>query len=560
MHKDTQSSDLAPLATDTADFGFIRRTGQVYVDKTAHIQRMLETPLRFAFLARPRRFGKSLLISTLKHLYARKNDDLFRGLAIHRSGFLDAVEPCPVLALNMARVKGDAPADIERELLRVVRSLFRWFGLPLPAVDARPWGALDDLFSELSLQHGQVVVLVDEYDAPVTRMIENPAVSDDNRQHALSHLRDFYGTLKNWDEHIRFAFVTGITKFVDAGMFSALNNLQDLSQSYPYATVCGFTEADIDQFLAKHVARSAAHYACSADHLRQALRRQYNGYRFLPDSEQVYNPISYLRVLNQLTHPQGARNVRRRGFPRPWIDTGKPYFVFRYMKARRWGLGDIDDSAAGVWESFDVRNPPLNALLFQAGYMTFKNGAEKDQLGFPNAEVAEALHEGLFLAYLGKNAGRDSVVRDLVEDMARALAYGQCREACACFDRILDRVSYSELAAESNFQVALHIVCYMIESVLDVASETAGRKGRSDLVVETYAAVYVFELKRNKTLQEAMAQIQAKGYGDRYRGAGKKVIGIGLNFRVPSATDEGAWTPSVQNFEMEEIELYAADS
>ena len=181
-------------------------------------------------------------------------------------------------------------------------------------------------------------------------------------------------------------------------------------------------------------------------------------------------------------------------------------------------------------------------------------------MGFPNAEVAEALHEGLFLAYLGKNAGRNSVVRDLVEAMARALAHGQCREACACFDRMLDRVSYSELAAESNFQVALHIVCYLIESVLDVASETAGRKGRSDLVVETHAAVYAFALKRNKTLQEAMAQIQAKGYGDRYRGAGKKVIGIGLNFRVPSATDEGAWTPSVQNFEMEEIELYAADS
>ena len=197
MHKDTQSSGLAPLATDTADFGFIRRTGQVYVDKTAYIQRMLETPLRFAFLARPRRFGKSLLISTLKHLYARKNDDLFRGLAIHRSGFLEAVEPCPVLALNMARVKGDAPADIERELLRVVRSLSRWFGLPLPAADARPWGALDDVFSDLSLQHGQVVVLVDEYDAPVTRMIENPAVSDDDRQRVLSHLRDFYGTLKN---------------------------------------------------------------------------------------------------------------------------------------------------------------------------------------------------------------------------------------------------------------------------------------------------------------------------------------------------------------------------
>lgn len=219
-------------------------------------------------MARPRRFGKSLLISTLKHLYARKNDDLFRGLAIHRSGFLDAVEPCPVLALNMARVKGDAPADIERELLRVVRSLFRWFGLPLPAADARPWGALDDLFSELCLRHGQVVVLVNECDAPVTRMIENPAASTDDRQRALSHLRNFYGALKNWDEHIRFAFATGITKFVDAGMFSARNNRQDLSQSYPYATVCGFTEADIDQFLAKHVARAAAHYACSADHLR----------------------------------------------------------------------------------------------------------------------------------------------------------------------------------------------------------------------------------------------------------------------------------------------------
>lgn len=553
---DAKVRPLAPLATHTAHFGRIRRTGQVYIDKTAYIQRMLEETIQYAFLARPRRFGKSLLVSTLEHLYARESDDLFQGLDIHASGLMEAVPRCSVVTLNMAAVKGDTPQEIKEEMGRLVRTQYALLDLAPRQHAALPWSALNDLFLALAERRGDIVVLVDEYDAPITRMIENSVFSSADQQTVMSYLRDFYSTLKHWDKYIQFAFVTGITKFSDAGMFSALNNLHDVSHLYPYDAICGFTETEIDRFLAEHVKRSATNYGCSTARLRSELRRQYNGYRFLPGSEPVYNPISYLRALTQLTHPRGAATIRRHGFPRPWIDTGKPYFVFQYMKAQRLGLGDIDDSLAGIWESFDVRRPPLNALMFQTGYLTIASEGAEDRLEFPNREVAAAIREGLFWTYLGKHAG-SNIVRGLIADMAAALEVGDCEQACVCFDRILDGVTYGELAAESHFQVSLHIVGYRLEAVLGVEAEVAGRKGRSDIVVETRDAFYVFELKYNRTVQEAVEPMRAKGYGDRYRGRGKKVIGIGLNFRVPpDAADRAAWSHAKDNYAMQTAVLH----
>lgn len=552
------NSRLAPLATHTAHFGLIRRTGQAYVDKTAYIQRMLERPMQYAFLARPRRFGKSLLVSTLAHLYSRAHDDLFQGLAIRQSGFLDSVPRCPVLTLDMSGVRAGCPQDAYDDLREVVTEQCLKLGLA-PPDDLPPWIAFNRLLLQLSDTCAQgVVVLVDEYDAPLTDLLgADPPPSESVRTQVMDHLRHFYRTLKRREDCLRFVFVTGITRFVNAGMFSALNNLEDLSSRSAYHAVCGFTEAEVDAYLAAHIVHSAVNYGCSPAHLRTEMRRHYDGYRFVPHNEPVYNPVSYLRALDQLTDRRDAQVIRAMGFPRPWVDTGKPSFLFRHMKRRGLGLRDIDASPAGIWEAFSLQDPPLNALMFQAGYLTLRTDEGAVRLDYPNREVVASLQKGLLCAYLGKPVGRHSAVMQLIEAMAAALQAGDCRQACACFDRILDKVTYRELERASDFQVALHLVCSIMTGVLGAASETLGRKGRSDIVAETEEAFYVFELKRNGTVKEAVDQIIAQEYGHKYFGEGKQVIGIGLNFVVPDKEAAEMWEASARNFDMETVNLLA---
>lgn len=552
------ASFLKPISTSSSDFAFIRRNGHLYVDKTAYVQRLLKAPDKFFFLARPRRFGKSLFVSTLAHLHARDCDDLFLDTDIHRSGFLARVPQCPVLALDMSGIGMESPEDAYNDLRALVDEQCLALGLPASPSALTPWSALNRLLLQVRGDQG-VVVLIDEYDAPITDLLgSHPPLADQTQRHVMQYLRYFYRTLKRRDDCIRFAFITGITRFSSAGMFSALNSLVDISSRSAYHALCGFTEAEISAHLADHVALAARNYGCSPARMRAAMQRHYNGYRFIQRSEYLYNPISYLRTLEQLADPQEAQTIRDQGFPRPWVDTGKPHFLFQHMKAHNLGLRDIGESTAGIGEAFDLRNPPLNALMFQAGYLTLRANDAGVRLDYPNQEVRASVKEGLLGAYLGKPAGRDSAIRHYVNDMAVAFEDGDSQRACARFDRILDQTTYGEWERESNFQIALHIVCAMVRGVLNVESEVIGRRGRADSVVETEDAFYVFELKRNKTVKEAIDQIVAKGYGDKYRDAGKAVIGIGLNFIVPEKSAQALWEASAQNFEMQEFTLHSA--
>ena len=539
---------LAPLALDTANFAFLRQGGYVYVDKTAYLQRMLEEGMRYVFLARPRRFGKSLLISTLAHLWGRPNDDLFQGLDIAESGYLAEVPRVAVLNLNMARVAGNTPQAVRNSLLGLVRKEASRFGIALP--EDEPWDALDSLFFRLQERRGMCAVLVDEYDAPLTALLTKPTFSDQDKQETQSDLRDFYRALKNWDEAIGFVLVTGIAQIEGAGLFSALNNLQNISDLASWSGLCGFTEAEIDRYLVDHLQAAATHCGQDPAALRETLRRHYNGYRFALTGSPVYNPISYLTVLKRLTQAEDAQDIQATELPRPWLDVGKTQFLFHYMATQGHTLRDIDFNPAGVRSTFDLRRPSLNALLYQMGFLTLARD-EEGQLGldFPNWEVEVALQEGMFYACLGQMIGRGSPEWELVRNMAAALQVGDCGEALAVFDRILDRIAYAELAAESNFQIALHLVCAMCQSVLRVEAETPTRRGRADIVVETRDTFYAFELKLNKSAEEALEQIKDRGYLDKYAAAGKRAVGIGVNFvKPPDEGRDGAWEASKQNY------------
>ena len=543
---------LPTLPRDTAHFAAIRRRGQVYVDKTAYIQRMLEEDTRYAFLARPRRFGKTLLLSTLKHLFERASDDLFRGLDIERSGFLARVPRMPTLQLDMSGTGSfDPEIDLHRSLRRVVGAALRPHGLPAPAPDALSWEALEDALWALQARDGGegVAVLVDEYDAPLTDMwSDGPSPSDARQERLLDHLRIFYRVLKKMDAYLAFVFLTGIVQIPGAGLFSALNNLRNLSAEAAYSAICGFTEAEIDRFLPRHVEQAARNYGCSPRAMRKTLQTHYDGYRFAWTREPVYNPISYLTALAQLSKRENAREIRATEFPRPWVDTGRPQFLFRLMQAKGLTLHDLDYGATDVRADFDLRQPALNALMYQTGFLTLKTAQGKPILDWPNLEVEASLQESLFFAYLGKPMGKESRERALMLSMAEALRQGDCGQAIANFDRILDRVPYALLQAESHFQLALHTVCSMIRSVLRVDSEVLTRRGRADTVVETRAAIYVFELKLDKSREEALRQLQRRGYRDKYAAEGKRVVGVGLNF-IKHPNEDGQWTASPRNYE-----------
>ena len=546
---------LAPLPIDTYNFATLRREGLAYVDKTAYIQSMLEAKMRYAFLARPRRFGKSLLVSTLAHLFGRTDDELFQGLDIAESGFSTQVPRVPVILLNMARGGGNTPQEVRDEMMDLVREQGIRYGFE-PPDGVTPWRALDGLLAHLAREQGQFVALVDEYDAPLVKIGDAPTFAPRDQEETRSDLRSFYRVLKNWDHAMRFAFITGVLDMGGAGPFSALNNLRYLSDRVKYDALCGFTEAEIDRFLRAHVEAAARNFGCSPAEMRELLHSHYNGYRFSVRGEAVYNPVSYLTALDKLSTPEDAQEVIATEFPRPWVKTGEPYFLFQYIRKRGTALTDADFSAQGAKDALNLHQPTLNALMFQAGYTTFARDADgAPSLDFPNREVEAAFHAGLFFNCFNRQLGEGSRERQLIRRMADAFETGDCASALDAFDRILDGVTYTELAAESNFQLALHIICFEVRSLLRVITESATRRGRADIMVETRDTFYAFELKLNQSVAAALQQIEDRGYLDRYAGAGKRVVGIGLNFIQPrpDAEETKLWEAGAGNYEWDAV-------
>ncbi len=527
---------MLPLPLDRFNFGTLRRAGEVYVDKTSYIQRMLEERVQFAFLARPRRFGKSLLVSAMAHLFARTDDALFRDLDI--AAYLPRVPRLPVIALNMAEVGGNSPREMRDDLRDMVRYAGARFGVAVPD-DMAPRRALRRLFEQVEKTCGQCIVLVDEYDAPLTGIMTRAAFAPRDQEETQADLREFYRTLKNWERVIHFAFITGILDIGGSGLFSALNNLRHLSDDARYDALCGFTEDEIDRFLRPHIEAAARHMHCTPDEMRRVLRAHYNGYRFSPQGEGVYNPISYLTVLDRLATPATAQDVIDTGLPHPWVKSGQSLFLFKRIQARGTPLTENDMSAGGVRDALNLQKPTLNALLFQAGYTTFKRVRGAPALGFPNAEVRTAFYQGLFAHWFGEPAGRGSRLFRLIRQMGAAFERGDCAAGLAAFDQALDGLNYAVLQTESHFQLAFQIFCEVASDILGAAewsveAERLTRWGRTDLVLETSDAIYVIECKLNQSVDAALQQIVEKDYLGAFAGRNKPAIGIGVNFDRPS--------------------------
>ena len=494
-----------PIGIQT--FRELREQNCYYVDKTAFIERLLDEGKHY-FLSRPRRFGKSLFLDTLKELF-EGNEELFEGLYLHERH--EWSQRHPVVRLSFGSGSFTEPAMLHEDVAFQLEDLEEEAGIAPRAASAAP--RLRRLLRALHRQTGQrVVVLVDEYDKPILDALETPEVALANR----GFLRGLYGVIKDSDAHVRFTFLTGISKFSKVNLFSQLNNLTDLTLDPVYSSICGYTEGDLDTVFAPELA--------GLD--REQVREWYNGYSWL-GAEKVYNPYDVLLLL------------RRREFKAHWFETGTPAFLVDKLFERRVTSVSLDQtvSTEELLSAFDVEHIGTEALLFQTGYLTITEEEELGgkalyRLGYPNREVRQSLNEHL-LRHL---------VQDPAQQTANSMRLARLLEAHDCaglkelFQAFFASIPYqwytnNDIANYEGFYASV-FYSYFAALGYEIAAEESSSHGRLDLAVRAGGHVYLFEFKVVEMTPpgSALAQLRERDYAAKYRGRGQPIHLIGVEF------------------------------
>jgi len=501
-----------PIGIQT--FRKLREQDCYYVDKTAYVERLLREGTHY-FLSRPRRFGKSLFLDTLKELF-EGNEALFEGLHIRDRH--DWSQRHPVVRLSFGGGSFMEPAALHADVMAQLDGLARDMGAPV-RYDTAP-ARFRHLLQALHKKTGQrVVVLVDEYDKPILdALVEAREVARANRD----YLRGLYGVIKDCDAHVRFTFLTGISKFSKVNLFSQLNNLTDLTLHRRYSSICGYTEDDLDTVFAPELE--------GLD--REQVREWYNGYRWRGETR-VYNPYDLLLLFDS------------REFAAHWFETGTPSFLVDTLFERRVASVSLDRmvSTEALLSSFDVGGRSAadhvgtEALLFQTGYLTITGEEELGgkalyRLGYPNREVRQGLNEHLL-----RNLVQDAT-RQTVNSMrlARLLAAHDCAGLEELFQAFFASIPYewhtnNDIANYEGYYASV-FYSYFAALGYEIAVEESSSHGRLDMAVRTGGHVYLFEFKVAEMASPgaALAQLQERDYAARYRGHGQPIHLIGVEF------------------------------
>ena len=503
------------IAQDIADFRKLRINDCIYVDKTAILHELICAPGRsLYFISRPRRFGKSLMLSTLECIF-RGQRELFKGLAIDKLDY-DWAE-YPILHFNFGTMKVESIELFTQQFVeRVSRSIEAAGGIYNPAVT--PDTNFADAIQKLAKDRGKpVVILIDEYDAPV-----GAALNDIAKAKAIrGKLSAFYGEIKNNAANIRFMMMTGVTKFTQLSVFSALNNLNNLTLDDRYATLLGYTDDELTTYFEPAMRRHAEVMGLSYEAYRDKLRWWYNGYRFARwNTTKVYNPCAIGKTLGTCT-PE---------FLGTWTSTGLTSIVFNYFANNQLAdqdyehVEDVSEEDLDVGELEKIR--PI-AMLYQGGYLTIKDyECGVFTLGIPDEEVRRAFNSQLVQKFAEKE---DDRYRNAI---CRALRQADFATFFGKLSDLYAHLTYGSKEGnvqEFSFQRILYVLLTS-SGFFRVTAEDRQSHGRADLVAETPERVFIFELKVDGTPQEALAQIKEKGYAEPYRHSGKDVHLIGLSF------------------------------
>lgn len=492
------------------NFEKIRREDCVYVDKTALVYKLVSEGAYY-FLSRPRRFGKSLLLSTLE-AYFQGRKELFEGLAIGELEQEWKTHPILHLDLNSREYKDED--SLEAELNRHLEQWEKCYGDEYceRASEERFLHVIDNAFEQTGKQ---VVVLVDEYDKPLLQAMGNASLQDAFR----SKLKAFYSVLKTQDGKIRFAFLTGVTKFGKVSVFSDLNHLSDISMLPQYVEICGITEAELHSYFDESVGQLAVSNGMGKEECYEKLKLDYDGYRFCPHADGIYNPFSLLNTL------------RYGVFGDYWFETGTPSFLVEQLKKTNYPLEEMTkvSLSADTLNSIDIMDENPLPLLYQSGYLTIKEFDSRFRtyvLGFPNREVKEGLIKYLVPHYTPAKESKSAVaVMHFVRDVERGDAEGFMRRLAAFF-------AGGDYALMGDKDLYFHNALYVFFNLLGlyVEVERHTMSGRMDVLVQTADYIYIMEIKIDKDADIALRQIEEKGYANPFEADKRKLFMIGVNF------------------------------
>lgn len=504
---------MKPIVTDTYDFPTLIEKRYVYVDKTALLRRMISgVDGRFFFMSRPRRFGKSLMISTLEQIFTG-NRKLFKGLAIAKSGY--DWNTYPVIRLDMSQIRAPDLAGCRRVLCALLADLGIPYSIDLSGED-NPGRSLGRLIEAMKRRDGKVVVLVDEYDAPIGGLLDNPEMLGDMR----SLLHDFYLTLKVHAEDIHFLMMTGVSKFTKLSVFSGMNNLTDISMSPTYASLLGYTRTEVEQVFKSHVKAFAAKLKKTPKAVVGDILSWYDSYRFSPESNvRVCNPVSVGRALQER---------RFYGF---WDATGSATLIVERLRK----LGKLPDEIEGIrvfpkkLDVCDVKTLPFAALMYQGGYLTIKDVDPSGELilGIPNREVRLSIYDGLVDLLLADSA--DAFTSTAVS-LKRVLDESDSVETIGRVLKSVFAMVPHEWKFKSEAETKRYFLLFMKMSGAAINAEVESANGRADAVLETRKSVFVFEFKYGKSAKSALKQCHSRDYAAPYATDRRRVVYVGINY------------------------------
>ncbi len=498
-----------PVQASSSAFQKIIEGGFLYVDKTSYLYELVHRPVGYYFIARPRRFGKSLLVSTLEAIF-QGDKELFKGLWLYESDY--QWQKYPIIRMDFSRLPvttaDEFKAGIERYLRRIAHQYNTTLG------DGPYYSLFEDLISALATEQ-QVVILIDEYDRPLVENLHNLTEATAIR----TVMRGFYSIIKAMDQDIRFVFITGISKFSKVGVFSVMNNLDDLTADPRFATMLGITEEELRHDFQEHIAELAGVEGVDAEKLLQKIQKWYDGFCFVEDAPRVYNPYSTLQLFN------------KQRFKNYWFETGTPTFLINLMQDNDYDIRQLDTLEVGElgFSTFDLEDLAILPLLFQTGYLTIKSydkTRELYKLYYPNYEVENAFLTYLLQAFTTTPHG---LSEGYLWKMIDALSAQNLKEFFVVLNVIFANIPYNIHLKQEKYYQSIFVLIFKLIG-LRIDAEVYTNEGRIDAVIELSDTIYLFEFKLDKSEDEALQQIKNTEYYQKYRLQTKTLALIGVNF------------------------------
>ena len=504
----TQMAVKYPIGIQS--FEKLRELSYLYVDKTELIYKLVKEN-NCVFLSRPRRFGKSLLLSTIQAYFEGKKD-LFKDLAIEQ--LESEWQPHAVLMLSLATYHAYDDGNLEEILNNQFREWEKIYAVEEASHDLST--RFRNIIKAAFNSYGRpVVILVDEYDHPLIETMHDPERSEAHRL----LLKSIYVNIKDLDQYIRFTMLTGVSRFSKMTIFSGLNNLEDISFDDEYAAICGITEDELHSNFREGISNLSNKYSISTEEAITLLKTHYDGYHFSEVSPDIYNPFSLLNAL------------KKKKIDAYWFQSGTPEFLIRQIQKSGNFLPDMFDETVEVrtLSSNDISNTKPTALLYQTGYLTIKGYEDPDlfHLGIPNLEVRKGLFQNLSDCYVDKDG--DRVARN-VREVRKLLEAKHINEAMERLRTFMAGIPYefSDKATELHYENNLFIIFMLIG--VDARPEWHTSDGRIDLLLSMRNYIYIIELKRDGTPEEALVQIKKKDYARQFAGDPRRVISLGITF------------------------------